>query len=170
MEEHEEFNIRLRANLASNRVAELSLFISSFKLGGPDFIPHGISLSIYLSLTDRVPQRERALKELESSHAQAMGLVSELQLQCLSLDELRELREAQMRGLRLTQAAIEAKLTAERNDEKDRHTCVICEDRAISTVLMPCRHMVMCSECASQVRTCPIDRVVIEQRVDTFGR
>jgi septal ring factor EnvC (AmiA/AmiB activator) len=48
-------------------------------------------------------------------------------------------------------------------------TCIVCLDRNRECVLMPCAHYVLCADCASELRDCPICRAHIEQRVTVYG-
>ena len=51
---------------------------------------------------------------------------------------------------------------------EDRLLCVVCAERERRIVLLPCRHCVLCRECASVVAhgsgTCPMCRCVIKSR------
>ncbi|XP_012943457.1 protein neuralized [Aplysia californica] len=37
-----------------------------------------------------------------------------------------------------------------------RTTCIICQERTISCIFMPCGHVVACEDCAENASTCPI--------------
>ena len=43
-------------------------------------------------------------------------------------------------------------------------------DRAIEVVLLPCKHRIMCSQCAAKVQSCPMCRQPIQERMSTWGR
>lgn len=51
-------------------------------------------------------------------------------------------------------------------DDVDGRECVICLSNERDTTVLPCRHMCMCQECASALKTqtnkCPICRMEIE--------
>ena len=49
----------------------------------------------------------------------------------------------------------------ERKAACSKWTCKVCIEREIDVQLMPCRHLVVCSECGSRVTTCPLCRVAI---------
>nr|CCC92219.1 conserved hypothetical protein [Trypanosoma congolense IL3000] len=54
------------------------------------------------------------------------------------------------------------------SDDEDDKLCVVCITNQRDTVLLPCRHMCLCYECASMLRiqrnnACPICRVAIER-------
>ncbi|KAG6976696.1 hypothetical protein JG688_00001124 [Phytophthora aleatoria] len=86
-----------------------------------------------------------------------------------SLAELEELETMLTRGMESVRAALRAKYRAaiEKHHEKD--LCVVCFEKPVSVVLLPCRHQVLCASCAVRVTTCPIDRKDIEDKVLTYG-
>lgn len=49
--------------------------------------------------------------------------------------------------------------------DTDETSCVVCQTNRKDTLLQPCRHLCLCSECAAQLRTCPVCRVNIENRL-----
>ena len=48
--------------------------------------------------------------------------------------------------------------------------CVACYEFAKTTLLLPCRHLCLCSKCGHhpEMRKCPICRTVITERIDAF--
>jgi baculoviral IAP repeat-containing protein 7/8 len=42
--------------------------------------------------------------------------------------------------------------------EDERRLCKICLDYEYNTLLMPCRHVVVCTECATKIQNCPYCR------------
>jgi hypothetical protein len=51
--------------------------------------------------------------------------------------------------------------------------CLVCYQRLREVVLLPCRHLILCSECASEVENCPVCRQRIVESValgDFLGR
>lgn len=62
-------------------------------------------------------------------------------------------------------------------DEKEsgvNRECIICLKDEVSVVFLPCAHQVVCATCNDEYATkgkatCPICRVVIEQRIRVFG-
>lgn len=54
----------------------------------------------------------------------------------------------------------------EKVDEKGK--CVICFVVDASTLLLPCKHQVMCTGCAAKVSECPVCRVKIQDRVEPY--
>lgn len=48
--------------------------------------------------------------------------------------------------------------------------CVICLDKQIEIVIIPCRHMVLCSECCVNLKQCPMCRTdfTVNQIIKVF--
>lgn len=46
--------------------------------------------------------------------------------------------------------------------DEDEKLCVICMVNAKNFVLMPCKHMKTCSECAMPLKECPMCQAVID--------
>nr|XP_032823923.1 E3 ubiquitin-protein ligase RNF26 [Petromyzon marinus] len=67
-------------------------------------------------------------------------------------------------------------LRQEQEEEEDNHkSCVICQDQAKGTVLLPCRHLCLCSACARTImrgpfnqQKCPLCRKMIVHTMDVF--
>ena len=51
---------------------------------------------------------------------------------------------------------------------RDGELCKICMDKDMSTVYIPCNHMVTCNECAETVSSCPICRTEIKNVVYVY--
>ncbi len=49
-----------------------------------------------------------------------------------------------------------------------RNECVVCIDAPRSTVLLPCGHVCMCSDCIGTTQSCPICRTAIESAMKVF--
>ena len=52
----------------------------------------------------------------------------------------------------------------------DARTCVICMDKEILYLFMPCKHLVSCEKCAlnPSVKECPVCRKTIQKRLKTY--
>ncbi|XP_042321080.1 baculoviral IAP repeat-containing protein 7 [Sceloporus undulatus] len=51
---------------------------------------------------------------------------------------------------------------------QEERMCKVCMDKDVSIVLVPCGHLVVCSECAPNLRHCPICRGVIRDSMKAF--
>ncbi|XP_063315642.1 baculoviral IAP repeat-containing protein 7 isoform X3 [Pelobates fuscus] len=51
---------------------------------------------------------------------------------------------------------------------KEERVCKVCLDKDVSMVFVPCGHLVVCTDCAPNLRTCPICRAVIRGNVRAF--
>eukprot|EP00026_Physarum_polycephalum_P003216 Phypoly_transcript_03226.p1 GENE.Phypoly_transcript_03226~~Phypoly_transcript_03226.p1 ORF type:complete len:573 (+),score=69.27 Phypoly_transcript_03226:161-1720(+) len=77
----------------------------------------------------------------------------------------------EVRKLKSEQALFQAVL----KKKEEESLCVVCEDKPINVVLVPCGHQIMCADCSSQQEnrrsnTCPSCRANVTTRVKTFGR
>jgi len=96
-------------------------------------------------------------------------------LENLSLVELHELESFHHDGLRrisnvkvaLMQRQIDG-LKREKEALRDQVLCIVCADKEISLVLLPCGHRCVCKTCGLILSKCPICRDPIESRVHTF--
>ncbi|KAK3088815.1 hypothetical protein FSP39_024091 [Pinctada imbricata] len=67
-------------------------------------------------------------------------------------------------------------LDKELEKEREKNLCVVCQDKKKSVLILPCRHMCLCVECAHRVaryqpvtrRTCPLCRQRIKTIMDVF--
>lgn len=77
-------------------------------------------------------------------------------------------RDGRVTELEARVAALEEEVEGHSVD----HTCRICEDRPIESVLVPCGHLCMCATCwtaiAERDRTCPICRQAVDSAVRIF--
>ncbi|XP_048339052.1 baculoviral IAP repeat-containing protein 7 isoform X1 [Sphaerodactylus townsendi] len=51
---------------------------------------------------------------------------------------------------------------------REERICKVCMDKDVSIVLIPCGHLVVCAECAPNLRRCPICRGAIRETVRAF--
>ncbi|KAG2461468.1 BIR7A protein, partial [Polypterus senegalus] len=51
---------------------------------------------------------------------------------------------------------------------QEERTCKVCMDKVVSIVFVPCGHLVVCTDCATSLRNCPICRAVIRGSVRAF--
>lgn len=52
-------------------------------------------------------------------------------------------------------------LNKELHELRENSLCRVCLDREANAVLMPCAHLVLCSQCTSQLAQCPVCRAPI---------
>ncbi|XP_058079998.1 uncharacterized protein LOC131228170 isoform X2 [Magnolia sinica] len=52
--------------------------------------------------------------------------------------------------------------------QNEKVLCRVCFEGEICTVLLPCRHRVLCSVCSEKCKRCPICRVSIEERLPVY--
>ena len=54
---------------------------------------------------------------------------------------------------------------ASAKSEVDKVTCVVCFSAERNVLLLPCKHLVLCSACASKVSACPMCRTAVQDTV-----
>ena len=93
---------------------------------------------------------EAALKQLEAEIDLCSGRV-------------RDEREARI--LRMQTQAEDA-----RRQEKESRLCVVCCEKEKSELLLPCKHLCVCEDCAQdrRLKQCPLCRMEIEETVSIF--
>jgi hypothetical protein len=73
----------------------------------------------------------------------------------------------------LDRVAREKERLAERalDREREEKTCVICMDGPKTTLLLPCRHLCLCSACAlrPEIKECPVCRTKITDSMAVFA-
>ncbi|GMI48634.1 hypothetical protein TrCOL_g3955 [Triparma columacea] len=57
---------------------------------------------------------------------------------------------------------------AQRRKGKGGNECVVCMSRRANIVFFPCKHMKVCAGCSERVKTCPICRVKVEDKVFVY--
>lgn len=69
-------------------------------------------------------------------------------------------------------AKVDEPVVAAKGEDRKEHTCVICMDKEVSFVMVPCGHFCVCGDCAKclktkEVKVCPVCRhkIKIVQRV-----
>ncbi|EEY59570.1 uncharacterized protein PITG_12143 [Phytophthora infestans T30-4] len=86
-----------------------------------------------------------------------------------SLTELEELETMLARGMENVRSALRTKYRAAMEKHREHELCVVCFEKPVSVVLLPCRHQVLCASCALRVTSCPIDRQDIQDKALTYG-
>ena len=57
-------------------------------------------------------------------------------------------------------------------EQQELKLCVVCQDRHKSVLLLPCRHLCVCAECADSrmlQQRCPMCRTRIQRRISVFA-
>ena len=54
---------------------------------------------------------------------------------------------------------------ANAKNEVDKVTCVVCLSAERNMLLLPCKHLVLCSGCAAKVSACPLCRSIVQDTV-----
>lgn len=64
------------------------------------------------------------------------------------------------------------KMQEEIREKQEQSTCVVCMDREINVVLIPCGHLIMCNHCAESLasKKCPTCRQTISQVVKVYNK
>ena len=87
------------------------------------------------------------------------------------LKELEETAGDSLRSVRVRREELQKAEEEDRRREKERGLCCVCLVGERSTLLLPCRHLVLCGRCSkdSRMEDCPVCRCKIEDRMDVFA-
>jgi len=108
-------------------------------------------MPFFLFSTTRSLQRELAFQDY----------VSDARINNLSLKELQTLEEKLSEAQSRVKDAISVKY-------RTQHDCVVCMENSRETLLMPCKHFVLCGSCASSQTSCAICRTPISKKIQVF--
>jgi hypothetical protein len=98
--------------------------------------------------------RKKNIVQKRKNHTKDISLLSKIEMSNKLKKEMEKQKE----------------LEEELEKEIQSKTCIVCEDKKINCVLIPCGHQTLCDGCASQLNQCPICRQKVNQIVKTFGR
>ena len=113
-------------------------------------------------ITQKTKAYSRQLGLLQDKcQAQQQHLAQRFQQLSLFIDKSDSIDSDQIRNLAL-------KLVAEIREMDQKDVCVVCVVEKTNCVLLPCRHHVTCTKCASRLNTCPFCRTCIQDRISTF--
>mmetsp|Transcript_26472 Transcript_26472/g.41479 ORF Transcript_26472/g.41479 Transcript_26472/m.41479 type:complete len:375 (+) Transcript_26472:47-1171(+) len=129
-------------------------------------------------------ERQEKLNQAAVEHQEQLAQVAgQLELAEQELSRLRGERLAQMTITEMEdleqdlKACLEAttrrkeKVTKEQLDNAAASTlCVVCQERAKTVLILPCRHMCLCQECSENqsLKACPLCRIEIESKIQAF--
>jgi hypothetical protein len=68
-------------------------------------------------------------------------------------------------NVRDLQRAREEARFASAKSEVDKVTCIVCLSAERNVLLLPCKHLVLCSGCAAKVTACPLCRSFVQDTV-----
>eukprot|EP00062_Callorhinchus_milii_P004742 gi/632943727/ref/XP_007887106.1/ PREDICTED: baculoviral IAP repeat-containing protein 7-like [Callorhinchus milii] len=114
--------------------------------------------SQYISITDLLSDLLGAEEEERERREETRGVVQRPSESAQTGAERRETTPTQ-RGL-----SAEEQLRR----LKEERTCKVCMDKEVSIVFIPCGHLVVCGDCAPNLRRCPICRALIRGSVRAF--
>lgn len=77
-----------------------------------------------------------------------------------------KMSEVEQKGVSDVQIVQATNEDVEQEEEED--SCVICWERSIDCVLVPCGHMACCKGCAAKFEECPVCRKKVSQVVKTY--
>jgi len=110
-------------------------------------------------------ERER-LENLTTSNREQRA--QELAAKNEEIQRLERALEIAEQGASSDAARLRRELDAERlakEAEGEKSLCCVCMNAQRQILFLPCKHIAVCSGCASRLRECPIDRTRIEERI-----
>lgn len=75
---------------------------------------------------------------------------------------------ARLVAVRELQRSREESRSASAKSEADKVTCIVCLAAERNSLLLPCRHLVLCSACAAKVSACPLCRAPVLDTVSCW--
>ena len=120
-------------------------------------------VALKLQLDDMENDRDLVQQELDAMKGR--GLEHFNMLKCEQLE----------RALKVTLEAVELRKATLLRDEldvqKEQRLCVVCCAVERTIVLLPCRHLCLCSDCAEHdsLKDCPLCRKEIQQKFIVFS-
>ena len=94
-----------------------------------------------------------------------------LDLESLNLEQL-DRAESMVKDALDRIATAKKKIVDERfKNIHEQRMCIVCQEREKSTLLMPCRHLCLCSVCSGreELRNCPLCRSEISDRIPVYS-
>lgn len=130
------------------------------------------ALRAYIQLRNEFHSLEDKYDSLNFINRSSQGgsVVQELSkedLAGLSLQDLRQLEDMSFKNLLRLRKEVQRRRASEARISS-LGKCIACEDADANTVLLPCKHQVLCVSCADRVTCCPIDRRSIKESFETY--
>ena len=111
-------------------------------------------------------ERERLLRlRVDQLSGQSLAAADEALLSEYELLHLEALRELQRLREQRRQRARE-----EEDERRKRRECSACMERAVDSLLLPCRHLCVCHQCGLKLDKCPLCRMRIADRIQCFSQ
>lgn len=117
-----------------------------------------------LETAERVWQQDTAvlIRELEYHRHERLAESKRLTHE---LDAAVKAREAASENQERTEKELEA-ARRQREEQTRSRRCCVCLEAEQQVMFLPCRHVCCCQNCAEAVENCPIDRIVIQQKIN----
>ena len=89
----------------------------------------------------------------------------------MSLEQCNETERSLKETLDRVEKRKEFIIRNELGQQKEQRLCIICQEKEKSVVLLPCRHLCLCDDCASHedLQQCPLCRKPIAHRISVFS-
>lgn len=125
----------------------------------------GMMMEYRERLCERLNESKDEVNHL-TGRIQALTGQKDLTQETFCISELEEMEKNLEKGLHQVRQALRQKYR--RAGPLTDRLCVICAHNPISTILLPCKHQILCSMCSDRVDKCPIDRSVIADKIQPF--
>ncbi|EFA75289.1 RING Zn finger-containing protein [Heterostelium album PN500] len=93
-------------------------------------------------------------------------------LEELNMKDLDRLEEIHHKGLKAVGMAKQNLLTQQllklQKEKEESQICLVCADRSINTILLPCKHRCLCDQCSNNLSSCPLCRSVISDKIKYY--
>lgn len=125
----------------------------------------GMMMEYRERLCERLNESKDKIQRL-TGRIDALTGESDLTQDTFCISELEDMEKDLENGLQQVRQALRQKYR--RAGPLTDRLCVICAHNPISTILLPCKHQILCSMCSDRVDKCPIDRSVIADKIQPF--
>ena len=101
-----------------------------------------------------------ALRQSMNETKQQLAYLNGTSLDGLSLSEYRRLFAEKCQAIERINSVVVEKAVS----QAERDLCIVCVTAGRSVVLVPCGHLVLCTDCSHCVQVCPVCRATIQER------